>query len=125
MCDSCEKTEFGCCQDLENAALGPDFQGCPDGEPKFIDCTTTVTFILFSILTQMFLSFPKYVIVGCAKALGRSVLDSIFFTSIVTSGRSNQVNTELTEPDWSGNVYRTEPDLIAYKFFKYTQLQSF
>ena len=114
MCDSCEKTEFGCCQDLENAALGPDFQGCPDGEPKFIDCTTTVTFILFSILTQIFLSFSKYVIVGCAKALGRSVLDSIFFTSIVTSGRSNQVNTELTEPD-----------LIAYKFFKYTQLQSF
>ena len=79
MCDSCEKTEFGCCQDLENAALGPDFQGCPDGEPKFIDCTTTVTFILFSILTQMFLSFPKYVIVGCAKALERSVLNSIFF----------------------------------------------
>ena len=82
MCDSCEKTEFGCCQDLENAALGPDFQGCPDGEPKFIDCTTTVTFILFSILTQMFLSFPKYVIVGCAKALGRSILDNIFLLQL-------------------------------------------
>ena len=37
-----------------------------------------------------------------------------------------QANTGLTEPDWSGNFYRTEPDLtepdltepdlIAYKF---------
>ena len=27
------------------------------------------------------------------------------------SGRPNQVNTELTELDWSGNVYRTEPDI--------------
>ena len=53
MCDSCEKTEFGCCQDLENAALGPDFQGCPDGEPKFIDCTTTVTFTFISILSKI------------------------------------------------------------------------
>ena len=32
-----------------------------------------------------------------------------------------QANTGLTEPDWSGNFYRTQPDLtkpdlIAYKF---------
>ena len=38
-----------------------------------------------------------------------------------TSGRPDQANTGLTEPDWSGNFYRTEPDhtkpdLIAYKF---------
>ena len=26
-----------------------------------------------------------------------------------TSGRPNQVNTELTEPDRSGNIYRTGP----------------
>ena len=65
MCDSCEKTEFGCCQDLENAALGPDFQGCPDGEPKFIDCTTTVTYILILILTQILLSFS--IICYCGK----------------------------------------------------------
>ena len=37
------------------------------------------------------------------------------------SGRLDQGNTGLTEPDWSGNFYRTEPDLtkpdlIAYKF---------
>ena len=37
------------------------------------------------------------------------------------SGRPDQANTGLTEPDWSGNFYRTEPDLtkpdlIAYKF---------
>ena len=43
------------------------------------------------------------------------------FNSIILSGRPNQVNTELTEPDRSGNIYRTEPDhtepnLTAYKF---------
>ena len=37
------------------------------------------------------------------------------------SGRPDQANTGLTEPDWSGNFYRTQPDLtkpdlIAYKF---------
>ena len=45
MCDSCEKTEFGCCIDLENAALGPNFEGCPDedGSGGYVDCTLTVS----------------------------------------------------------------------------------
>lgn len=44
MCDSCEKTEFGCCIDLQNAARGPSFEGCPDDDtPAFIDCATTVS----------------------------------------------------------------------------------
>ena len=47
MCDSCEKTEFGCCVDLENAALGPDFDGCPpkggNGTGGYKDCTLTVS----------------------------------------------------------------------------------
>ena len=45
MCDTCEKTEFGCCTDLENAALGPNFEGCPDedGSGGFVDCTLTVS----------------------------------------------------------------------------------
>ena len=43
------------------------------------------------------------------------------FIFLNTSGRPDQANTGLTEPDWSGNFYRTEPDLtepdlIAYKF---------
>ena len=44
MCDSCEKTEFGCCPDLNNAALGPAFEGCPDedGSGGFVDCELTV-----------------------------------------------------------------------------------
>ena len=43
MCDKCELTEFGCCDDLENAAKGPDFEGCPTGNSTaFVDCTTTV-----------------------------------------------------------------------------------
>ena len=48
MCDSCEKTEFGCCIDLENAALGPDFEGCPsdDGSGGFVDCELTVSALL-------------------------------------------------------------------------------
>ena len=79
MCDSCEKTEFGCCQDLENAALGPDFQGCPDGEPKFIDCTTTVTFILFSILIQMFQSFSIICYCGFCKSFGKKCIMYIVF----------------------------------------------
>ena len=29
MCDSCDKTLYGCCIDLENAATGPNFEGCP------------------------------------------------------------------------------------------------
>ena len=42
-------------------------------------------------------------------------------SSVLTNGRLNQLNTELTEPDRSGNIYRTEPDhtepnLTAYKF---------
>ena len=45
MCDACEKTEFGCCVDLENAAPGPNFEGCPDDDtPAFVDCATTVSF---------------------------------------------------------------------------------
>ena len=44
----------------------------------------------------------------------------IMYMSLI-SGRPDQANTGLTEPDWSGNFYRTEPDLtepdlIAYKF---------
>ena len=44
MCNKCEKTEFGCCLDLENAARGPDFDGCPTGNDTmaFTDCTITV-----------------------------------------------------------------------------------
>ena len=45
MCDSCEKTEFGCCIDLENAALGPNFDGCPAKNGTgggYKDCTLTV-----------------------------------------------------------------------------------
>ena len=43
------------------------------------------------------------------------------YIGIKNSGRPDQANTGLTEPDWSGNFYRTEPDLtepdlIAYKF---------
>ena len=43
LCDSCEKTEFGCCVDLENAARGPDFDGCPTGNDTmaYVDCTLT------------------------------------------------------------------------------------
>ena len=47
MCDSCEKTEFGCCVDLENAALGPNFDGCPAKNGTgggYKDCTLTVRF---------------------------------------------------------------------------------
>ena len=46
MCDSCEKTEFGCCIDLENAAYGPDFEGCPDEDGSgggFQDCAVSVS----------------------------------------------------------------------------------
>ena len=44
MCDSCEKTEFGCCIDQENAPIGPNFEGCPDDDsPAFTDCSTTVS----------------------------------------------------------------------------------
>ena len=46
MCDSCEKTEFGCCVDLENAALGPNFDGCPAKNGTgggYKDCTLTVS----------------------------------------------------------------------------------
>ena len=45
MCDSCEETEFGCCVDLENAALGPNFDGCPAKNGTgggYKDCTLTV-----------------------------------------------------------------------------------
>lgn len=35
MCDSCEKTLFGCCIDLVNAAAGPNFDGCK-GETTFL-----------------------------------------------------------------------------------------
>ena len=48
MCDSCEKTEFGCCIDLQNAAYGPDFEGCPDEDGSgagFQDCTVSVSYI--------------------------------------------------------------------------------
>ena len=47
MCDGCEKTEFGCCIDLENVAYGPDFEGCPDEDGSgggFVDCTVSVSF---------------------------------------------------------------------------------
>ena len=47
MCDSCEKTEFGCCVDLENAALGSNFDGCPAKNGTgggYKDCTLTVRF---------------------------------------------------------------------------------
>ena len=49
------------------------------------------------------------------------VIISFYDTSLQISGRPDQANTGLTEPDWSGNFYRTEPDftepdLIAYKF---------
>ena len=45
----------------------------------------------------------------------------LLFNPWASSGRPDQANTGLTEPDWSGNFYRTEPDLtepdlIAYKF---------
>ncbi len=46
LCDSCEKTVFGCCVDLENAATGPNFEGCPDEDGSgagYVDCTVTVT----------------------------------------------------------------------------------
>ena len=43
----CEKTEFGCCIDKENAAYGPDFEGCPvDGAGGgFVDCSVSVSYI--------------------------------------------------------------------------------
>lgn len=39
-------TEFGCCIDQENAAYGPDFEGCPDEDGSgagFVDCSTSVS----------------------------------------------------------------------------------
>ena len=51
MCDKCELTEFGCCDDLENAAKGPDFEGCPTGNSTaFVDCTTTVNTVNIFLL---------------------------------------------------------------------------
>ena len=42
LCDSCEKTEFGCCPDLQSAPAGPDFEGCPDEDGEiYEDCTLT------------------------------------------------------------------------------------
>ena len=35
------------------------------------------------------------------------------------SGRPDQANTGLTEPDWSGNFYRTEPDLTEPDLIAY------
>ena len=54
MCDKCELTEFGCCpEDLLNAAKGPDFEGCPDGNSTaFEDCTTTVILINLLLLSR-------------------------------------------------------------------------
>ena len=52
MCDSCEKTEFGCCVDLENAALGPDFDGCPAKNGTgggYKDCTLTVSLSIAAV----------------------------------------------------------------------------
>ena len=48
MCDSCEKTEFGCCIDLENQAYGADFEGCPDEDGSgggFVDCSVAVSYV--------------------------------------------------------------------------------
>ena len=36
-CDACEKTEFGCCPDLQNAAAGPEFEGCPDEDGEIYE----------------------------------------------------------------------------------------
>ena len=47
MCDSCEKTEFGCCIDQQNAAYGPEFEGCPDEDGSgagFQDCGVSVSY---------------------------------------------------------------------------------
>ena len=42
LCDSCEKTEFGCCPDLQSAPAGPEFEGCPDEDGEiYEDCTLT------------------------------------------------------------------------------------
>ena len=52
MCDSCEKTEFGCCVDLENAALGPNFDGCPAKNGTgggYKDCTLTVSLSIAAV----------------------------------------------------------------------------
>ena len=59
MCDSCEKTEFGCCIDLENAAYGPDFEGCPDEDGSgggFQDCAVSVREKII-VLIQMIIAF--------------------------------------------------------------------
>ena len=59
MCDSCEKTEFGCCIDLENAAYGPDFEGCPDEDGSgggFQDCAVSVREEII-VLFQMIIAF--------------------------------------------------------------------
>ena len=54
MCDKCELTEFGCCDDLENAAKGPDFEGCPTGNSTaFVDCTTTVNTVNIFLLGSL------------------------------------------------------------------------
>ena len=45
LCDSCEKTEFGCCPDLQNAAAGPEFEGCPDEDGEIYE----VWIILFNV----------------------------------------------------------------------------
>ena len=37
------------------------------------------------------------------------------------SGQPNQVNTELTKLDWSGNVYQTEPDITEPKITNRTK----
>ena len=63
MCDKCELTEFGCCpEDLLNAAKGPDFEGCPDGNSTaFEDCTTTVILIDLLLLSRKcYNSFTPY-----------------------------------------------------------------
>ena len=53
MCDACEKTEFGCCIDQENAARGPNFEGCPDDDtPAFVDCATTVSTYIHSVFLR-------------------------------------------------------------------------
>ena len=55
MCDSCEKTEFGCCIDLENAAYGPDFEGCPDEDGSgggFQDCAVSVRMQLLAMVLR-------------------------------------------------------------------------
>ena len=63
MCDSCEKTEFGCCIDLENAALGPNFDGCPAKNGTgggYKDCTLTVRLSIASWVVVQIPSFSSF-----------------------------------------------------------------